>query len=116
MHYLAQGFKIPGSSAEVPIPSGIPSSLTGGLDTTGVSVIQLVFNSLFFVLGIITVVTIILSGIQWITSGGDPSKVAAARARLMYGVIGLVVAVLSFVIVQFVYTILTGQKTPVPGS
>jgi hypothetical protein len=119
MKFLAQGFTIPGANGtatDVPAPSGLPSALTGGINTTGVNVIQLVFNLLIFAAGAVAIVVLILSGIQWMRSGGDPAKVAAARARLIYAVIGIVVIALSFFIVQIVYTVLTGQSTPNPGS
>jgi hypothetical protein len=110
---IAQGFKIPGSS-DIPLPSILPSGVTGNISTTGVNVIQLVFNLLIFAAGLIAIVVFILSGIQWLTSGGDPSKVAAARARLIYAVIGIVVIGLAFVMVQLIYTILTGQSNAYP--
>lgn len=117
MKFLAQ-FKIPGADGpqELPAPTGLPSHLTGRLDTTGVNVIQLVFNFLIFAAGIIAIIVIILSGIQWIRSEGDPGKVAAARSRLIYAIVGLVVVALSFFIIQIVYTVLTGQNTPNPGT
>jgi hypothetical protein len=106
--------KIPGqgnTSSEVPVPSGIPAALTGGLNTTGQSFIQLFFNYLFMGATLITLVMIIYSGIQWTTSQGDPDKIAAARSRLMYAIIGLVVVACSFLIVRLIITILGGNPS-----
>jgi hypothetical protein len=119
MKYLAQNFKIPGADGtpqDLPAPSGLPSHLTGGLDTTGTNIIQLVLNLLIFAAAIIAIVVIIWSGIQWIRSEGDPSKVAAARARLIYAIVGLVVVAGSFFIIQRVYSVLTGSTTPNPAG
>jgi hypothetical protein len=45
---------------------------------------------------------IIVAGIRYTTSGGDASSVTAAKNTLMYSIIGLVVAILAFAIVNFV--------------
>ena len=41
-------------------------------------------------------------GISFATSQGDSGKVAKARNTILYGVVGLVVALLAFAIVNFV--------------
>ena len=45
---------------------------------------------------------VILGGIQYSTSQGDAGKVKKAKDTIMYGIIGLVVAILAFAIVNFV--------------
>ena len=45
---------------------------------------------------------LIWGGISWITSGGDKAKVAAARSRITYAIIGLVVTLVAFFIVSVV--------------
>ena len=107
-------FSIPGilpSSApqQVPIPSGLPAEVTGGLDVTGKAAIELGMNLLFGIAAVIVVVMLVFSGIQWITSGGDPLKIAAAKKRITYSIIGLIVVVSAFLLVSFIYTTLTGQ-------
>lgn len=56
------------------------------------------------VIGIIAVVMIIISGIKYITSTGDPASVNSAKNTLLYAVIGLVIAALAQIIVRFVLT------------
>jgi len=83
-------------------PAGVP---TGGMDT-GEKIITLGFN-LLFVLGIIiTIALFIYSGIQWTLSGGDKEKIASARTRLTYAIIGLVVIITAFAIVKIVLSLL----------
>ena len=65
-------------------------------------VVQTVLNVIISVLGIVTVIMIILGGVQYTTSQGDPAKATKARNTILYGVIGLVVALLAFAIVNFV--------------
>jgi len=107
-------FSIPGilpSSApqQVPIPSGLPAEVTGGLDVTGKAAIELGMSLLFGIAAVIVVIMLIFSGIQWITSSGDPLKIAAAKKRITYSIVGLIVVVSAFFLVSFIYTALTGQ-------
>lgn len=66
------------------------------------SVISVIINTIIFVIGMIAVVMIILGGINYATSQGDPNKVKKGKDTILYGIIGLVVALLAFAIVQFV--------------
>ncbi|MBR5621447.1 hypothetical protein IKW75_03155, partial [Candidatus Saccharibacteria bacterium] len=53
-------------------------------------------NVLLGVLGVAAVIIIILGGVTYVTSQGDASKVAKAKNTIIYGVIGLVIALLAF--------------------
>lgn len=66
------------------------------------SVISVIINTIIFVIGMIAVVMIILGGINYATSQGDPNKVKKGKDTILYGIIGLVVALLAFAIVNFV--------------
>ncbi|MEI7819104.1 MAG: hypothetical protein WCI47_03230 [bacterium] len=68
-------------------------TLTEGLKT--------VTNTLLFVIGIASVIMIIIGGMRYIFSGGDPKNTAAAKDTVLYAVIGIVVALLAYAIVQF---------------
>jgi TRAP-type C4-dicarboxylate transport system permease small subunit len=61
-----------------------------------------IINILLFVLGIIAVIMIIIGGIRYVVSAGDSSAITAAKNTILYAVIGLVVAILAFAIVNFV--------------
>ena len=65
-------------------------------------IIQKVINGLLFVLGAVTVIVIIFSGVFYTTSLGDPKLVEKAKNTLFYGVVGLIVAIMSYAIVNFV--------------
>lgn len=59
-------------------------------------------NVVIGVIGFVAVVVIILGGVQYTTSAGDPGKVKKAKDTILYGIIGLVVAILAFAIINFV--------------
>ena len=71
---------------------------TSNLDDLIVKVINWVMG----IIGFVCVATIIISGIQYMTSGGDPGKVKKAKDGLLYSIIGLVVVILAAAIVNFV--------------
>jgi Type IV secretion system pilin len=78
--------------------SSICKSKTDSAD----SVIRTVVSTLLFLLGAVSVVMIIIGGFMYVTSGGDASSVTKAKNTIFYAVIGLVVAALSYAIVNFV--------------
>lgn len=61
-----------------------------------------VVNLLIVVAGIIAVIMIIVGGIRYTTSAGDAGQTKSARDTIIYAVAGLVVAIMSFAIVNFV--------------
>lgn len=71
--------------------------------------INTIVNVALGVIGVVAVVMIIVGGIQYTTSSGDAGKVKKARDTIMYGVIGLVVALLAFAIVNFILSDIFGN-------
>lgn len=69
-------------------------------DATGMT--KIVINTMLFVLGFLSVIMIVVGGVRYTTSAGDASRVKAAKDTIMYSVVGLVVALLAFAIVNFV--------------
>jgi hypothetical protein len=94
--YLA--LNIPGygtlnAPAKIPTRTGagMLSRISGNLFTM-VFILAIVIALIFFILG----------GIQWIMSEGDKSKVQAARMRITYAIVGLILLLASFFIVNMV--------------
>lgn len=65
-------------------------------------ILTTIINVIVGVVGFVAVVMIVVGGISFVTSQGDSGKVAKARNTILYGVVGLVVALLAFAIVNFV--------------
>lgn len=78
-------------------PPGIPS---GGFGDKGINVIQVGYTLLFVLGDILALVFVVYAGIQWVMSGGDKQKIQAARNRLIYSIVGLIVISISFFIVK----------------
>ncbi len=66
-----------------------------------------IVNALLFLIGAVSVVMIIYGGIRYTISGGEAKNVTAAKDTILYSVVGLVVAIMAYAIVNFVITKLT---------
>lgn len=66
------------------------------------SMINTILNLVIGLVGVVAVVMMIIGGISFITSQGDTNKVTKARNTILYGVVGLIIAILAFAIVNFV--------------
>ena len=64
--------------------------------------ITLAINIFTFIIGVIAVITIIVAGLKYITSVGDPNSVNSAKNTILYAVIGLIVVAMAQVLVRFV--------------
>ena len=79
-------------------PTEVP---TGGVDT-GQKIIQIGVTLLFIAAILLALIYLIQGGIQWIVSGGDKQKIDQARLKLTYAVVGLVIVLSAFLIVNVV--------------
>jgi len=74
-----------------------------GLPSSGVSgILQNITSALLFLIGAVSVIMIIIGGIRFIFSQGDPQAAASARQTVIYSVVGVIVAVLAWAIVNYV--------------
>jgi hypothetical protein len=64
--------------------------------------IKTIVNTMLYALAAVAVIIIILAGIYYTTSGGDPSLIKRAKDTLLYAVVGLIVAIMAYAIVNFV--------------
>ena len=89
-----------GASIEVRRAAGCPDIDSSGDDLP--NVIVNILNAIIGIAGFISVVWIIIGGVTYMTSSGDPAKTKKARDTILYACIGLIVCVLAFAIVNFV--------------
>lgn len=79
-------------------PSTPPGGGITGLDVILANVAKLVWQ----LFAGIAIIMFVVAGILFLTSAGDPGKVATARQAVIWGVIGIIVAILAFSILQIV--------------
>lgn len=80
-------------------PNGIPRTSLSKIIQGGVSLMLLAAV-------VLSLIFLIISGIQWITSGGDKQGIEQARSRLIYSIVGLFVALAAFVIINIISAII----------
>lgn len=83
---------------------------SGTSSTTIYDTVKTIINVLLFVVGIIAVIMIIWGGISYVLSSGAADKAKKARDTIVYSVVGLVVAITAYAIVQFVFSSLGGSS------
>lgn len=83
------------------------SAVNVGSSTDLPGFIKAVIGVLLFIVGAVSVIMIIVGGIRYVTSNGDQAHVKAAKDTILYAVIGLIVALLAYAIVNFVTTNIT---------
>ncbi len=71
-------------------------------------IFQTVVNVFLFIIGAVSVIMIIYGGFKYVTSGGDSSGVTSAKNTILYAIIGLIIALLAYGILNFVIKNLTG--------
>mgnify|MGYP000956283259 CR=1 FL=1 len=69
-------------------------------------IFQTIANTLIFLIGAVSVIFLIIGGLRYVISQGDKSGVEQAKNTILYSVIGIVVAVVSFAIVSFLLSAL----------
>jgi len=61
-----------------------------------------IINTIIYVAGALSVILIIVGGIRYVISQGDAKQIESAKNTILYSVIGLIVTLLAYAIVQFV--------------
>lgn len=85
------------------LPGGEKITPPGNIPNVGISpILQTAVTLLFIAAVLLTLFFLIYGGISFIISGGDKQKVAAARLKLTYAVVGLIIVLLSFFIVNVI--------------
>ena len=59
-------------------------------------------NALIFLVGSVSVIMIIIGGLRYVIANGDAKAVGDAKNTVLYAVIGIIVAISAYAIVQFV--------------
>jgi hypothetical protein len=65
------------------------------------ALLQFVINWSIRLLGVLAVLAVVISGIQYIVSQGSPEGVKSAKNRLTNAIVGLVLLALMFIILRF---------------
>jgi hypothetical protein len=90
------------SSAQGKDQQGDAASLFGEGGQGGI--FRTITNVMLFLIGAISVIMLIIGGIRYVVSGGDSTAVQNAKNTILYAIVGVVVAILAYAVVNFVIT------------
>ena len=65
-------------------------------------IFKTITNTLLFIVGAIAVIMLIIGGVRYTISGGDSKQVESAKNTIMYAIIGIIVVILAYAVVNFV--------------
>lgn len=97
----------PINTTEIKPPSGWLTTFNpgglfpiGGLDFVGATLVPNIINILLFIIFITSLIMLIIGGITWIISRGEKEAMAKAKGTVTYALIGLVLALSSWLILN----------------
>lgn len=85
---------------------GMPTELIGDN-----GVFSRITNTVLLIVGLISVIMLVYGGLRYILSGGDSKKVTDAKNTVLYAIIGLIISLLAYAIVNFVLNSVIGVGT-----
>lgn len=83
--------------AEAARADGMPADLVGPE-----GVFTQITNTVLYIVGAISVLMLIWGGLRYVISGGDSKKITDAKNTVLYAILGLVIAIFAYAIVNFV--------------
>lgn len=90
------------NSAQGKDQGGNAACLFGGENCPEGGIFKTVTNVLLFIIGAIAVIMLVIGGIRYTTSNGQSEQVTAAKNTILYAVVGIIVAILAYAVVNFV--------------
>lgn len=79
-------------------PSSVPEVVTN------------VINILLYIVGAASVIMLIVGGIRYIMSQGDQAAISAAKNTILYAIIGVIVAIIAYAVVNWVINDIFGAS------
>jgi len=70
-------------------------------------VITDVINIMLFIIGILSVIMVIFGGIRYTISRGKEDEVKKAKDTILYSIVGLIVAIIAYALVNWVFSAIT---------
>jgi hypothetical protein len=61
-----------------------------------------IINTMIYIVGAVAVLMIVVGGLRYVLSGGDASQTKSAKDTVLYSIVGIVIAIMSYAIVNFV--------------
>ena len=103
----------PGGSTTAPVSDGvyIPTAQETGLSDLSVKdILANVLSWMLEIVGVVALIAFVISGIQYILASGNEKEAETAKNNMKYAIMGMVVVLGSFVIIQAIDYALRGGR------
>ena len=90
---------------------GLAGGSSGLSGMTFGTILKTVMNWALGLLGFLAVLAFIIAGIMYITAAGDEDRIASAKKTMTYAIIGLVVALIGYIVVVLISNLIYGNVT-----
>lgn len=84
--------------------SGLPSG-------TITQIIQQIMNWLLALIGFLGIIGFVIAGILYLTAAGDEGQLEKAKSAMIWSIVGVIVALVGFVIIKAAGTLLGGTNS-----
>lgn len=84
------------------IPVDVPADVSGNSFSSKGSLANAIISTLFYFVGALSVIMIIVGALMYIFSAGSQKRMEQAKNTIVSAVVGLVVAILGYAIINFV--------------
>lgn len=95
--------------AQVPTVVISPPSSIGGVNVQPNELIAFIINAIIVIGIVLSLIFLLWGGLRWIMSGGDKGKVDTARSTIVAAIVGLIIVILAYVIINVVLQIFTNR-------
>lgn len=100
----------------IPADSLAECNLPAQTGPTLMETVQTIINVVVGVLGVVAVAVIIVGGVYYVISQGEAAKITRAKNTILYGIVGLVISLLAYAIVNFVMVSVFSNPSTSGGS
>ena len=94
------------SKTELSLSGGINCAAPGSASKKGLfdngGLFQSISNALILIIGAVSVLMVIIGALRYTLSAGSPQATAGAKDTILYAIIGVIVAILAYAIINFV--------------
>jgi len=87
------------------------AGLPGSEDTSVLSIISGIINTVLSLLGLIFIILLMYAGFTYMTAQGDDKKVTKAKDTIKNAIIGVAIVILSYAISRIVFTVVLSITT-----
>lgn len=98
----------PGQRGNAPEVNLVPSAIAP-VEAGPNAIVRFIINALIVIGVIASLVWLLWGGVKWVISGGDKAKVDSARGTIVAAIVGLIIVILAYVIINTVLTVITGS-------